>query len=96
VPLTAPFTETLTLMAWPFRSRTADRIYGLSFKTATLDKVTLPSVQRSKAYSGSRQPDHRTENNGPPTAHSHRWRSGVGSEGDTRQSLAPEKIPVSH
>ena len=91
-----PFTETLTSTAWPLYSRTEDQTYGLSPKAATLDEVTLSSIQCSKAYSGSRQPDHRTENRRPPTAHSHQWRSGVGSRGNTRQLLALEKILVSH
>ena len=89
-------TETLALTTWPFCSRTADWTYGLSLKTATLDEATPSSVQRSKTYSGPRRPDHRTKSGRPPTAHSHRRRSRVGSRGDTRQSLAPEKIPVSY
>jgi len=81
-----PFTETLTLMAWPLCSGTADRTYSLSLKAATLDKATPSSVQCSKAYSGSRQPNHRTENGRPPTAHSHWQRSKVG----VRASLGGE------
>ena len=87
-----PLTETLASIAWPFCSRTADQTYGLSLKAATLDEATPSSVQRSKAHSSSRQPDYRMQNRGPPTAHSHRWRSGVGSRGNTQQSLALEKI----
>ena len=83
-------------MTWPFCSGTADQTYGLSLKTATLDKATPSSVQCSKAYSSPGRPDHRTENERPPTIHSHRWRSRVGSRGDTQQSLALEKISVSH
>ena len=83
-------------MTWPFCSGTADRTYGLLLKTATLDEATPSSVQCSEAYSGPGRPNHRTESRRPPTTHSHRWRSGVGSRGDTRQSLALEKIPVSH
>ena len=91
-----PLTETLAPMTWPFCGGTVDWIYGLLLKTAILDEATLSSVQHSEAYSGSRRPDHRTENERPPTAHSHQWRSRVGSRGDTQQSLALEKIPVSH
>ena len=90
-----PLTGTLAPMTWPFCSGTADRTYGLSLKTATLDEATPSSVQRSEAYSSPRRPDHRTESRRPSTTHSHRRRSGVGSR-DTWQSLAPEKIPVSH
>jgi len=43
-----PFTETLTSIAQPLCSGTADRTYNLSLKTATLDKATPPSVQHSK------------------------------------------------
>ena len=91
-----PLTETLAPMTWLFCSGTADRIYSLLLKTAILDEATPSSVQRSEAYSGPGRPNYRTENGRLPTAHSHRWRSRVGSRGDTRQSLAPEKIPVSH
>ena len=73
-----------------------DQTYGLLLKTTTLDEATPPSVQRSKTHSGSRRPDFRTETDGSPTTHNHRWRTGVGSGRDTRQSLAPEKVPVSH
>ena len=83
-------------MAWPLCSRTEDRTYGLSPKAATPDETTLSSVQCSKAYSGSERPNHRVENRRPPTAYSHRRRSGVGNRGDTQQSLALEKILVSH
>ena len=91
-----PLTETLTPTAWPLCSGTEDWTYGLSPKAATLDEATPPSVQHSKAYSSSRQPDHRMENGRSPIAHSYRQRSGVESRGDTQQSLAPEKIPVSY
>ena len=91
-----PLTETLALTTWPFYSGMADWTYGLSLKTATLDEATPSSVQHSEAYSSPRRPNHRTENGRPPTAHSHQWRSGVGSRGDTQQLLAPEKILVSH
>ena len=91
-----PFAETLALMAWSLYSRTENRTYSLWPKAATPDKATLSSVQCSKAYSSSGWPDHRTENRRPPTTHSHWRRSGVGSRGDTQQSLASEKIPVSH
>ena len=67
----APFTKTLTPMAWPLCSGTEDQTYGLLPKAATLDEATPPSVQCSKAYSGSGRPDHRTENGRPPTAHNH-------------------------
>ena len=76
-------TETLAPTAWPFCSRTADWTYGLSLKAATLDEATPSSVQCSKAHSGSRRPDYRTQNGGPPTAYSRRQRSGVGSRGNT-------------
>ena len=89
-------TETLALTAWPFCSKMADRTYGLSLKAATLGEATPSSVQHSKAHSGSGRPDYRTQNGGLPTAHSRRWRSRVGSRGNTRQSLASEKIPVPH
>jgi len=46
-----PFTETLTLAAWPLCSRMVDWTYGLLFKAAILDEATLSSVQCSKAYS---------------------------------------------
>ena len=91
-----PLTETLAPTTWPFCSGTVDQTYGLPLKTATLDEATLSSVQHSEAYSSPGRPDHRTENGRPPTVHSHRRRSGVGSRGDTQQSLALEKIPVSH
>jgi len=91
-----PLTETLAPTTWPFCSRTADWTYGLSLKTTILDKATPSSVQHSEAYFSSGRPNHRTENIRPPIAHSHRWRSGVESRGNTRQSLALEKIPVSH
>ena len=91
-----PLTETLAPMTWPFCGKTVDRTYSLLLKTAILDKATPSSVQHSEAYSGSRRPNHRTENKRPPTAHSHRRRSRVGSRGDTWQLLALEKIPVSH
>ena len=83
-------------MAWSLCSRMVDWTYDLSLKTATQDEVTPSSIQRSEAYSGPRRPDYRTHNGGPPTAHSHRWRSGVGSRGNTQQSLVLEKIPVPH
>ena len=92
----ALFTETLASMAWPLCSGKTDWTYGLLLKTATPDEATLSSIQRSEAYSGSGQPDYRPENRRPPTAHSYWQRSRVGSRRDTRQSLAPEKIPVSH
>ena len=91
-----PLTETLALTTWPFCSRTVDQTYSLSLKTTTLNKATPSSVQRSEAYSSPRRPNHRTENRRPLTAHSHWWRSEVGSRGDTRQLLAPEKVLVSH
>jgi len=83
-------------MAWFFYSGMADWTYGLSLKAATPDEATPSSVQRSEAYSGSRQPDHRTENGRSPTAHSHQQKSGVGGRKDTQQLLALKKIPVSH
>ena len=82
--------------AWPLCNGTVDWTYGLLLKTATPDEATPSSVQRSEAYSGSRRPNHRTENGRSPTAHSHQRRSRVGGRRDTRQSLALEKIPVSH
>ena len=91
-----PLIETLAPTTWPFCSGTADWTYGLSLKTATLDEATPSSIQRSEAYSSPGRPDHRIESGRPPTAHSHRRRSGVGSRGDTQQSLALEKIPVFH
>ena len=94
--VTAPFAETLTSTTQPLHSGKTDRTYGLLLKTATLDEATPLSVQRSEAHSGSGRPDSRTENDGPPTAHNHQWRSGVGSGRDTQQSLALEKIPVPH
>ena len=78
-----PFAETLASMAWPLCSGTEDQTYRLSPKAATPDEATPSSVQHSKAHSGSERPDHRMENGRPPTAHSHRQRSGVGSRGDT-------------
>ena len=92
----APLTETLASTAWPLCSRTADGTYGLSLKAATLDEATPSGVQHGKAYSSPGWPDYRPEDGRPPTAHSHRQRSRVGSRRDTRQLLAPEKIPVSH
>ena len=71
-------------MAWPLYSGTVDQTYGLLLEAATLDKVTPSSVQHSEAYSSSGRPDHRTENGRPPIAHSHQWRSRVGSKGDTQ------------
>ena len=90
------FAETLASMAWPLCSGKTDRTYGLLLKTATPDEATPPSVQRSEAYSSSRRHDYRTKSGGPPTVHSHRWRSRVESKRDTWQSLALEKIPVPH
>jgi len=62
-----PFTETLTSMAWPLCSGTADQTYDLLLKAATLDEATPSSIQCSEAYSGSGQPNHRTENRRPST-----------------------------
>ena len=62
-------------MAWFFYSGMADWTYGLSLKAATPDEATPSSVQRSEAYSGSRQPDYRTENDRLPTAHSYKGTS---------------------
>jgi len=92
----APFIETLASMTGPFCSGKTDQTHGLLLKTTTPDKVTPSSVQHSKAHSSSGRPDYRPENRGPPAAHSHRQRTRVGSRRDTRQSLAPEKIPVSY
>ena len=39
---------------------------------------------------------HKTEDHLPPTTHSHRRKSRVGSRGNTQQSLVLEKIPVPH
>ena len=95
-PNYTPFTETLASMAGPLCSGKTDWTYGLLLKAATLDEATLSSVQHNKAYSGSRWPDYRLENGGPPTTHSYWQRSRVGSKRDTQQSLALEKIPVPH
>ena len=92
----APFTETLTLTAWPLCSGTADWTYGLLLKAATPDEVTPSSVQCGEAYSSPGRSDYRPEDGGPSTAYSYRRRSRVGSRRDTQQSLAPEKIPVPH
>ena len=78
-----PFTETLASMAWPLCSGTKDRTYGLSPKATTPDEATLSSVQHSEAYSGSRRPNYRTQNGGPSTTYSHRWRSRVEGRGNT-------------
>jgi len=37
---------------------------------------------------------HKTEDHPPPTTHSHRRKSRVGSRGNTQQLLALKKIPV--
>ena len=39
-----PFTETLTLTAWPLCSGTVDQTYGLLLKATTLDEATPSSV----------------------------------------------------
>ena len=70
-------------MAWPLCSGTIDWTYGLLLKAATLDEATPSSVQHSETYSSSGQPNYRMENGRPPTTHSHRQRSRVGSRGDT-------------
>ena len=64
-----PFTETLAWMAWPLYSRIVDWTYDLLLKAATLDEATPSSIQHSEAYSSSGQPNCRTENGRPPTAH---------------------------
>ena len=91
-----PFTETLASMTGPFCSRKTDRTHGLSLKAAIPDEATSSSVQHSEAHSSSGRPDYRLENKGPPAAHSHRRRSGVGSRRDTQQLLVLEKISVPH
>ena len=91
-----PLTETLAPTTWPFCSGMVNWTYGLLLKTPTLDKAIPSSVQCSEAYSSPRRPDYRMENGRPPTTHSHRQRSRVGSRGNTQQSLALEKIPVFH
>ena len=83
-------------MARPLCSGTADQTYSLLSKATTPDEATPSSVQCSEAHSSFGQPDYRMQNGGPPTTHSHRRRSRIGGGGNTRQSLAPEKIPVPH
>jgi len=65
-----PLTETLAPTAWPLYSRMVDQTYGLSLKAATLDGVASSSVQCSKAHSGSKRPNYRMQNRGPPTIYS--------------------------
>ena len=89
-----PLTETLISMAWSLCSGIADQTYSLLLKAATLDEATSSSVQRGEAYSSSGWPNYRPKDRGPPPAHSHRWRSRVGSRRNTWQSLVLEKILV--
>ena len=91
-----PFTETLASIARPLCSGTEDQTYSLLPKATTPDEATPSSVQCSEAHSSSGQPDYRTQNGEPPTTYSYRRRSRVGGGENTRQSLAPEKIPVPH